>query len=85
MRLLRERLRHRLRHCLRCCCLVVQVLNKIIVELPEEHPAAREGGGLLPGGRGPLRESLGHTQVQVAVGAVLGVVIAAAVHALEAS
>ena len=60
-----------------------EVLNKILVELPEEHPAAREGGGMLPGGRGPLRESLGHTQAEVIVGATLGVVIAAVVHAVE--
>ncbi|PNW87039.1 hypothetical protein CHLRE_02g106350v5 [Chlamydomonas reinhardtii] len=42
------------------------VLNIIIAEMPPDHPVQ-------DGGR--LRDSLGHTPIQVAVGAVLGVVV----------
>ena len=43
------------------------VLNMIITELPPDHPVSSAGG--------QLKEVLGHTPLQVAVGAVLGVVI----------
>ncbi|KAI9080831.1 hypothetical protein K1719_037140 [Acacia pycnantha] len=45
-----------------------EVLNQIIYELPAEHPLAE---------RIPLRELLGHTPMQVLVGGILGVIIAA--------
>lgn len=41
------------------------VLNSILTELPPEHPAACEHST-------PLRDSLGHTPLQVAAGALLG-------------
>ena len=43
------------------------VLNSILTELPPEHPAACEHST-------PLRDSLGHTPLQVAAGALLGCV-----------
>eukprot|EP00884_Botryococcus_braunii_P020282 jgi/Botrbrau1/6938/Bobra.0215s0017.1 len=42
------------------------VLNMIITELPPEHPVSDTR---------PLRDSLGHTPLQVAVGAMIGVVV----------
>ncbi|XP_054787053.1 uncharacterized protein LOC129293237 [Prosopis cineraria] len=48
-----------------------EVLNQIIYELPDEHPLAE---------RIPLRELLGHTPVQVIVGGILGLIIAAIGH-----
>ena len=39
------------------------VLNSILTELPPDHPASDTR---------PLRDSLGHTPLQVAAGAVLG-------------
>jgi len=43
-----------------------EVLNQLIVELPLDHPLTDSR---------PLRDSLGHTPVQVAVGALLGMVV----------
>ncbi|WOL12780.1 hypothetical protein Cni_G21548 [Canna indica] len=43
-----------------------EVLNQIVYELPEGHPLCDNG---------PLRELLGHTPLQVIVGAVLGSVV----------
>ena len=43
-----------------------EVLNQLIVELPRDHPLTDSR---------PLRDSLGHTPVQVAVGALLGMVV----------
>lgn len=42
------------------------VLNMIITELPPDHPVSDTR---------PLRDTLGHTPLQVAVGAMLGMVI----------
>jgi acid phosphatase family membrane protein YuiD len=42
------------------------VLNMIITELPPDHPVSSSTG--------QLKDSLGHTPLQVAVGAVVGVV-----------
>lgn len=42
------------------------VLNMIISELPPDHPVSDTR---------PLRDSLGHTPLQVAVGAVVGLVV----------
>ncbi|CAK0787965.1 hypothetical protein CVIRNUC_011187 [Coccomyxa viridis] len=42
------------------------VLNMIITELPPDHPVSDTR---------PLRDSLGHTPLQVAVGAMLGMVV----------
>ncbi|CAO2835894.1 unnamed protein product [Amaranthus hypochondriacus] len=44
-----------------------QLLNQIVCELPPEHPVSNCK---------PLRDSLGHTPLQVAAGAVLGFVVA---------
>lgn len=44
-----------------------QLLNQIVCELPPEHPVANVK---------PLRDSLGHTPLQVAAGAVLGCIVA---------
>ena len=46
------------------------LLNLIVSELPPDHPVQDT---LLPGER--LRDSLGHTPIQVACGAVLGMVV----------
>ena len=43
-----------------------EVLNQLIVELPRDHPLTDSR---------PLRDSLGHTPVQVAVGPLLGMVV----------
>lgn len=43
------------------------VLNMIITELPPDHPVSSQGG--------QLKEVLGHTPLQVAVGALLGIVL----------
>ncbi|KAI3456893.1 hypothetical protein Pfo_013556 [Paulownia fortunei] len=44
-----------------------ELLNQIVCELPPEHPVANVR---------PLRDSLGHTPLQVAAGALLGFVVA---------
>ncbi|PKI67732.1 uncharacterized protein LOC116192957 isoform X2 [Punica granatum] len=44
-----------------------ELLNQIVCELPPEHPVSSIK---------PLRDSLGHTPVQVVAGAVLGCVVA---------
>jgi hypothetical protein len=44
-----------------------EVLNQIITELPPEHPVRDTR---------PLREMLGHTNVQVAAGGLLGALVA---------
>ncbi|XP_050215626.1 uncharacterized protein LOC126666796 [Mercurialis annua] len=44
-----------------------ELLNQIVCELPPEHPVSSVR---------PLRDSLGHTPLQVAAGAVLGFAIA---------
>ncbi|KAJ7948123.1 Acid phosphatase/vanadium-dependent haloperoxidase-related protein [Quillaja saponaria] len=44
-----------------------ELLNQIVCELPPEHPLSTVR---------PLRDSLGHTPLQVAAGAVLGSIIA---------
>ncbi|KAL9236278.1 hypothetical protein vseg_010969 [Gypsophila vaccaria] len=44
-----------------------QLLNQIVCELPPNHPVSNIK---------PLRDSLGHTPVQVAAGAVLGCLVA---------
>ncbi|KAL6543145.1 hypothetical protein OROHE_010665 [Orobanche hederae] len=44
-----------------------ELLNQIVCELPPEHPVANVR---------PLRDSLGHTPLQVAAGALLGCVVA---------
>ncbi|KAJ8432157.1 hypothetical protein Cgig2_006859 [Carnegiea gigantea] len=44
-----------------------QLLNQIVCELPPDHPASNCK---------PLRDSLGHTPLQVAAGAVLGCLVA---------
>ncbi|GFR46075.1 hypothetical protein Agub_g7544 [Astrephomene gubernaculifera] len=49
------------------------VLNIIIAEMPPDHPVQDSGR---------LRDSLGHTPVQVAVGALLGVVVGLAIESL---
>lgn len=49
------------------------VLNSILTELPPEHPASDHR---------PLRDSLGHTPLQVAAGAVLGAGVGYAVGCL---
>ncbi|EFJ51861.1 hypothetical protein VOLCADRAFT_79562 [Volvox carteri f. nagariensis] len=49
------------------------VLNIIIAEMPPDHPVQDSGR---------LRDSLGHTPVQVAVGALLGVVVGLVVQSL---
>ena len=43
-----------------------EVLNQMILELPQQHPVSDTR---------PLRDSLGHTPVEVGAGAVVGVVI----------
>ncbi|KAH7618904.1 hypothetical protein Ndes2526B_g05846 [Nannochloris sp. 'desiccata'] len=43
------------------------VLNMIITELPPDHPVSSSAG--------QLKEVLGHTPLQVAVGAVVGIII----------
>ncbi|KAF5443521.1 hypothetical protein F2P56_036071 [Juglans regia] len=48
-----------------------EVLNRIVYELPAEHPLAESR---------PLRELLGHTPFQVIAGGVLGIVTAAIGH-----
>ncbi|KAF7813628.1 putative membrane protein yuiD [Senna tora] len=48
-----------------------EVLNRIIYELPAQHPLAENI---------PLRELLGHTPLQVIIGGLLGLVIAAIGH-----
>jgi len=44
-----------------------ELLNQIVCELPSEHPLSNIR---------PLRDSLGHTPLQVAAGAVLGCIVA---------
>ncbi|KAF3443438.1 hypothetical protein FNV43_RR13120 [Rhamnella rubrinervis] len=44
-----------------------ELLNQIVCELPEEHPLSNIR---------PLRDSLGHTPLQVVAGAVLGCIVA---------
>ncbi|GFQ05098.1 uncharacterized membrane protein yuid [Phtheirospermum japonicum] len=44
-----------------------ELLNQIVCELPPEHPVANVR---------PLRDSLGHTPLQVAAGALLGCIVA---------
>ncbi|XP_057955866.1 uncharacterized protein LOC131149440 [Malania oleifera] len=44
-----------------------ELLNQIVIELPPEHPLSSAR---------PLRDSLGHTPLQVIVGAVLGCIVA---------
>ncbi|KNA14478.1 hypothetical protein SOVF_107230 [Spinacia oleracea] len=44
-----------------------QLLNQIVCELPPEHPLSNCK---------PLRDSLGHTPLQVAAGAILGCIVA---------
>lgn len=44
-----------------------ELLNQIVCELPPEHPVSNVR---------PLRDSLGHTPLQVVAGAVLGCIIA---------
>lgn len=44
------------------------ILNMIITALPPDHPVSSNGPG-------QLKEVLGHTPLQVAVGAVLGCVV----------
>lgn len=44
-----------------------QILNQIVCELPPEHPACNLR---------PLRDSLGHTPLQVVAGAALGCIVA---------
>ncbi|KAL2247649.1 uncharacterized protein LOC105176672 isoform X1 [Sesamum indicum] len=44
-----------------------ELLNQIVCELPPEHPVANVR---------PLRDSLGHTPLQVAAGALLGCLVA---------
>jgi acid phosphatase family membrane protein YuiD len=41
------------------------VLNMIITELPPDHPVSNSAG--------TLKDTLGHTPLQVAVGAVVGI------------
>lgn len=48
-----------------------EVLNQIICELPVEHPVRDTR---------PLRDSLGHTPVQVAAGGLLGAFVALVRH-----
>jgi len=43
------------------------VLNMIITELPPDHPVSSSTG--------QLKEVIGHTPVQVAVGALVGIVV----------
>jgi acid phosphatase family membrane protein YuiD len=43
-----------------------EVLNQLILELPPQHPVSDTR---------PLRDSLGHTPIQVGVGALVGMVI----------
>ena len=43
-----------------------EVLNLMILELPQQHPVSDTR---------PLRDSLGHTPVEVMAGAVVGVVV----------
>lgn len=43
------------------------VLNMIITELPPDHPVSSTTG--------QLKDSIGHTPLQVAVGAVVGIVV----------
>jgi acid phosphatase family membrane protein YuiD len=47
----------------------LQVLNQIIVSLPEAHPVQENG-------RPVLRDTLGHTPAQVCAGAAVGLVVA---------
>ncbi|KXZ48601.1 hypothetical protein GPECTOR_26g504 [Gonium pectorale] len=49
------------------------VLNIIIAEMPPDHPVQDSGR---------LRDSLGHTPIQVAVGAALGIVVGVIVESL---
>ncbi|XP_058001324.1 uncharacterized protein LOC110669974 isoform X2 [Hevea brasiliensis] len=44
-----------------------ELLNQIVCELPPDHPVSNVR---------PLRDSLGHTPLQVAAGAVLGSIVA---------
>ena len=44
-----------------------EVLNQLIVELPRDHPLTDSR---------PLRDTLGHTPIQVVVGAILGMSVA---------
>ncbi|KAM7278068.1 hypothetical protein ACFE04_005202 [Oxalis oulophora] len=44
-----------------------ELLNQIVCELPPEHPVSNVR---------PLRDSLGHTPIQVLAGAILGCVVA---------
>ncbi|KAI9186210.1 hypothetical protein LWI28_014888 [Acer negundo] len=44
-----------------------ELLNQIVCELPPEHPVSNVR---------PLRDSLGHTPLQVSAGAVLGCIVA---------
>ncbi|XP_021906159.1 uncharacterized protein LOC110820855 isoform X1 [Carica papaya] len=44
-----------------------ELLNQIVCELPPEHPVSNCR---------PLRDSLGHTPLQVAAGAILGCIVA---------
>ncbi|EPS69133.1 hypothetical protein M569_05633, partial [Genlisea aurea] len=44
-----------------------ELLNQIVCELPPEHPVAHVR---------PLRDSLGHTPLQVVAGALLGCAVA---------
>jgi acid phosphatase family membrane protein YuiD len=53
-----------------------EVLNQIVYELPPEHPLSDSR---------PLRDLLGHTPPQVAAGALLGVVMAYMLHAIDDS
>ncbi|KAH6764387.1 Acid phosphatase/vanadium-dependent haloperoxidase-related protein [Perilla frutescens var. hirtella] len=46
-----------------------ELLNQIVCELPPEHPVAIANVR-------PLRDSLGHTPLQVAAGALLGCIVA---------
>ena len=47
-------------------CLQASVLNMIIMELPPDHPVSSSAG--------QLKDTLGHTPLQVAIGAVVGMV-----------
>ncbi|KAF5758828.1 hypothetical protein HanRHA438_Chr16g0746371 [Helianthus annuus] len=51
-----------------------EVLNQIVCEFPPEHPLSTSR---------PLRDSLGHTPLQVIAGAMLGIIVALMMKASE--
>ncbi|KAG0465652.1 hypothetical protein HPP92_019816 [Vanilla planifolia] len=51
-----------------------EILNQMVYELPPEHPLAETS---------PLQELLGHTPLQVVVGAILGFTTAAITHLIR--